>query len=137
MTYTAAQRAAYSRKIRNYTKTDPRWALRSKAFRDQHGHWCDACRRPGPCDAHHVTYDRAFSGTEPDSDLRSLDRRCHEAVHQLARSGMPLVRATDLVIRHRGPVGMPKRNALQAVMVWATVMAILLGIAAMAVILSR
>ena len=137
MAHSRAQRADYSRKIRNYTKTDPRWALRSKAFRDWHGHWCDACRRPGPCDAHHRTYDRAFSGAEPNSDLRSLDRRCHEAVHQLARSGMPLSRATDLVIKHRGPVGTPKRDAARAVLVWAVVISALLIAAAVAVMLTR
>lgn len=93
--------AQFRARIHAY-EAGPVWAARSQAFRRTHGPYCQACgRQPPPRDlhAHHVTYDNAFGGREPDRDLRALCKDCHAIVHKLAREQHLNLRvATDRVI---------------------------------------
>src|SRR5664279_5590469 len=102
--HTDAERAAFRQRIHDYERTEL-WAARSRRFRASRKvlQQCQACRRPGIEDVHHVTYDRAFTGREPDADLRGLCHRCHMAIHELTPShggSMSLSDATVFVLRH-------------------------------------
>src|SRR6478752_1684217 len=86
----------------------PVWAARRNRFKKKHGYFCDACSSRDYLEVHHVRYDDAGAGLEPDRDLRVL---C-ESHHELAHSGSyemsgkyggfkqegTLVRATDAMI---------------------------------------
>ena len=114
---TEAERAAFRQRIHDYERTDV-WAARSRRFRDtRKSKHCLACRRPRIEDVHHVTYDRAFTGREPDADLRGLCHRCHMAIHDLTPShggSMSLWDATNFVLDHtpRWDVVPPQRQQL-------------------------
>lgn len=105
MTYTAAQRADYRRRIHAY-EDSPLWHERAVRFIRDHGNFCDACGgRPakGRVDAHHRDYARAFTGREWDEDLRALCRDDHDQVHALRRRNRDwsLADCTDHVIELR------------------------------------
>lgn len=89
-------------RIHAYERT-PEWTSRSRRYRATHDRRCAACREEptetNRLDVHHLTYDRAFTGQEPDRDLIGLCHRCHMAVHDLCREqhySIPV--ATNLVI---------------------------------------
>jgi predicted HNH restriction endonuclease len=90
------RKSAYQRKIHRYLRTKT-WAARSLRFRTSVGFRCASCgttyRRNH---AHHLTYQRAFHGREPSSDLLCLCPPCHRAVHAYARAhpALSLRRAT-------------------------------------------
>lgn len=82
----AADRAAYRSRIHAYLRSDV-WHHRSRVFRAKRGWRCTACGAVSKRNhAHHLTYVRAFSGREPDSDLRVLCPPCHSWVHDYDRS---------------------------------------------------
>lgn len=98
-----AERAAFRDRIHAYERTEL-WRERSRRFRaSRRVQQCEACRRPGIEDVHHASYERAFTGREPDSDLRGLCHRCHMAIHELTPShggSMSLWDATRFVLDH-------------------------------------
>jgi hypothetical protein len=61
---------------------------RRREFWDQHKRYCDRCGwtpdtwtlRERHLEVHHVNYDHP-AGDEPDSALRGLCTRCHDAIH--------------------------------------------------------
>jgi hypothetical protein len=112
-----AERAAFRQRIHDYERT-PVWAARSRRFRATRKlKQCAACRRPGIEDVHHASYDRAFTGAEPDADLRGLCHKCHMAIHDLTTSrggSMSLRDATTFVLNHtpRWDVTPPQRQQL-------------------------
>lgn len=129
----AAYYPTFPEKIRDYERS-PRWVARSARFRKTHPR-CQACGRYG-VDAHHITYDRAFTGREPDGDLRALCRTCHQAVHGLTRhpNRWPLRYATDQVIAY-GVAGADKQP--QRSLRWMKVLArLFLLFAALCVVLT-
>lgn len=78
--------SAYRRKIHAYART-PVWARRSRLFRESVGFRCAGCGAVSRQNhAHHLSYARAFSGREPDSDLMCLCSVCHTAAHSYARA---------------------------------------------------
>jgi 5-methylcytosine-specific restriction endonuclease McrA len=81
----ARKKSAYRRKIHAYARTEI-WHERSRRFRASRAFICAGCglqdRRNH---AHHLDYSRAFSGTEPDSDLMCLCSDCHRKVHAYVR----------------------------------------------------
>lgn len=115
--HTDAERAAFRQRIHDYERTDL-WAARSRRFRASRKlQQCLACKRPGIEDVHHASYDRAFTGREPDADLRGLCHRCHMAIHDLtvSRGGsMSLWDATNFVLDHtpRWDVAPPVRRVV-------------------------
>lgn len=84
------RKSSYRRKIHAYAASEV-WAARSRRFRTQAGFRCRSC---GLVDkrnhAHHLSYARAFSGKEPDSDLMCLCGPCHRLAHAYARSNPSL-----------------------------------------------
>jgi len=112
-----AERNTFRDRIHAYERTEL-WRDRSRRFRaSRRVQQCEACRRPGIEDVHHASYDRAFTGNEPDADLRGLCHRCHMAIHQLTSShggSMSLWDATSFVLDHtpRWDVVPPQRQQL-------------------------
>lgn len=85
----------------------PRWKARAAKYLRKHGRRCAACRRRDRIEVHHLSYDRAGRGKEPDRDLRALCRWCHQLAHRYENSGMygdpytgrTLRRATEAMMR--------------------------------------
>lgn len=65
----------------------PVWKHRRERFLRGRYRKCEACGTSFNIDVHHLTYDRAFTGEELDSDLMALCRPHHERAHVLYRSG--------------------------------------------------
>ncbi len=89
-------------RIRAY-EAGPVWRARANRYRKTK-RACQGCgRRDAPLDVHHVTYDHAFAGKEPDRDLRALCRPCHDDVHALTRGPhrVSLRKATSLIVNQR------------------------------------
>ena len=63
------------------------WARRREQFKQEHGRTCQACGASRNIEVHHVTYARAYSGNEPDRDLRVLCRTHHQMAHDYADTG--------------------------------------------------
>jgi hypothetical protein len=101
MVWSDDERAAHRKRIYAYEQTDT-WRRRSQEFRaSRRLQCCLACKKPGIEVAHHVTYERAFYGTEPDEDLRGLCHSCHNYLHSLTTSrggAMSLREATAWVL---------------------------------------
>lgn len=84
----------------------PEWAERRDRFKRDHGHRCLACRSSHRIEVHHIRYDNAGAGLEPDRDLRVLCRSHHQLAHEYEKSGRygtfmskgTLARATSAMI---------------------------------------
>lgn len=84
----------------------PEWAERRARFKRDHEHRCLACRSSHRIEVHHIRYDNAGAGLEPDRDLRVLCRTHHELAHEYEKSGRygkfmsrgTLARATSAMI---------------------------------------
>ena len=95
------RKSSFQRKIHRYLRTKT-WAARSKRFRTSVGFRCAGCDLVSVWNhAHHLSYQHAFHGREPDSDLLCLCPDCHRAAHAYARAhpSLSLRRATALALR--------------------------------------
>lgn len=80
------RKSRYRTKIHRYLRTKT-WAVRSKKFRRSVHYRCAGCGVIACGNhTHHLTYQRAFKGREPASDLLCLCPPCHRAVHAYARA---------------------------------------------------
>jgi hypothetical protein len=62
-----------------------RWKARAAQYLRRHPR-C-VCGRRDQLQVHHLSYDHAGEGKEPDRDLLTLCRRHHELAHEYERSG--------------------------------------------------
>lgn len=86
---------AYSRYI-----ASPEWAAKRQQALKAHGTFCRGCgRNKVTLHVHHRTYERL--GAEDMADLVTLCDSCHNGVHQLVASGVPLTDATDKAVASR------------------------------------
>lgn len=65
-----------------YLKSD-HWRARRVALLVAKGNRCQLCLAEGDLDVHHMTYRNL--GSEKDSELRVLCRKCHDGVHALLK----------------------------------------------------
>jgi hypothetical protein len=102
--------------------SSPEWARRRAAFRYAAGGRCVVCGSSA-VDVHHLSYDQAYTGQEPDSDLTLLCRPHHDLAHAYHRSGsFPSLRwaTVAMVAECRADMQVHRRARRRArLVVWA------------------
>jgi hypothetical protein len=86
-------RTQFKKKYHDYLKS-PQWKKKRRLVLERDGRICQICFVEKAVDVHHMTYVRIFK--ERLTDLKSVCRKCHEAIHGIGKDNhMEVARANN------------------------------------------